>query len=71
MTTTRLVHPSLIAGHAALAMLALATVHFVLPTPQLPQWHAAGQSRQVIGQAPRRLPASRRGDRALGGALSD
>jgi hypothetical protein len=65
MRNDRLVHPSLIAGHAALAMLAVAAIHVTSPLPTAPQWHVAGHSRQVFEQRPRRLPASRRTERTL------
>ena len=61
----RLVRHSLIAGHGALAMLALATIHVTLPATPKPQWHTAGQQALSITQPPRRLPAARRAERAL------
>lgn len=65
MTTTRLIRPTLIAGHAALAMIALGAIQFTLPATTMPQWHAAGPLAQSIAQPPRRLPASRRAERTL------
>ena len=66
MEKPHLVRHSLIAGHAALAMLAVAAIHLTSPVPVAPQWQAAGRLHQVIGQMPRRLPTSRRTDRAFG-----
>lgn len=66
MTTTRIISPSLIAGHAAAAVLALsAAIHIALPAAPLPQWHVAGPPGQPIALAPRRLPSFRRSERAL------
>ena len=63
MKTTRLLRPTLVAGHAAVAVLALAAFHVALPALPQPQWHAVGRPAQLISQAPRRLPASRRAER--------
>ena len=65
MTTTRLIRPSLIAGHAALAMLALAAIQFVMPVTSMPEWHSAGRLMLSITDSPRRLPGTRRAERAL------
>lgn len=66
MTTTRIIRPSLVAGHAAVAMLALAAIiQFALPAAPLPQWHVAGPPGQSIALKPQRLPASRRTERDL------
>jgi len=67
MTTTHLTRPSLLAGHAAVAMLALAAIHVTLPAATQAQWHVTDRSVQPITQAPRRLPASRRSERAVTG----
>ncbi|MDP9423212.1 MAG: hypothetical protein M3Q19_10340 [Pseudomonadota bacterium] len=65
MTTTRLTSHALLAGHAAVAMLALAAIQAALPAVPQAQWHAAGRTVQPISHSPRRLPASRRSERAL------
>lgn len=66
MATTRIIRPSLVAGHVAVAMLALAAIiKFALPAAPLPQWHVAGPPGHSIALTPRRLPASRRAERAL------
>jgi hypothetical protein len=71
MATRRTTHPSLIAGHIAVAVLALVSMRVTAPIAFAPEWHQRGQARLLLSEAPRRVPMPRRAGRSLAITLHD
>jgi hypothetical protein len=71
MTEGHLNQKSLIAGHVAVAALALATMRIAQPIVTTPLLHQAGQAGFVLNASPRRVPSPRRARRSIAIALLD
>ena len=71
MATGHTVHPSLIAGHIAVAALAVAAMRVAPPIVITLEWRQAGQPGMMLNESPRRIPMQRRANRSFAIALLD
>jgi hypothetical protein len=71
MTKGRAIHPSLIAGHIAVAALALASLRVAPPVAVNPHAHQPGHPGLALNASPRRVSSPRRSSRSFAVTLID